>query len=911
MITKYKLSDLARDLKLPANDIIDCLAGRYGAKKASAMLTPEEVNYVLEYYTQKNQVDSFDGYFAYRPGRSRQEQKRQSAHAENKNNDRRKNRQNAQNREAGASAAAQTQPKAEQPVSEPASQPEETKIPVPTVEPTAEATVETTDEATAETAAETAENTEEQKASDEKKAPADESAEDRAAEHAEPTEPAEDKTPDVKPQEKPQENPVQNHGGKPHDGGARRDEKKHPAKKQDRGERVQLVTNSGGSEAYESSGKKKVVDTRGSYVDIDKYNDKYDTLADSKSKFGDNYQKKQKLVQKSKQQKKERLSTKRETEVEKMRRLELERARKQQLKVLIPDEITVSELAVKLKATAAEVIKKLIGLGVMATQNETIDFDTAALVAEEMGAKVEHEVVVTIEERLIVDDEDKPEDLVPRDPVVVVMGHVDHGKTSLLDRIRHANVTATEAGGITQHIGAYRVSVGGREITFLDTPGHEAFTAMRLRGAMVTDIAILVVAADDGIMPQTVEAINHAKAAGVSIIVAINKMDKEGANPDRIKQQLTEHELVPEEWGGDVICVPVSAKTGAGIDELLEDVILTADMLELKANPNRLAKGSVIEARLDKGRGPIATLLVQNGTLRMGDVIIAGTAVGRVRTMTDDKGRAVKSAGPSVPVEITGLAEVPSAGDTFNAVADEKLARELVEQRKQEAKEESFKQYQKVTLDNLFSQISEGEIKELPIIVKADVQGSVEAVKQSLEKISNDEVKVKVIHGGVGAISESDVMLANASGAIIVGFNVRPDPVAKENAERDGVDLRTYRVIYDAIEEIQDAMKGMLAPKYVETDTARVEVRQVYKVTGVGAVAGCYVVSGKISRNDLVRVVRDGIVISEDKMSSLKRFKDSVREVAAGFECGITLEKFSDFKEGDIFEAYQVTETQR
>ena len=903
MITKYKLSDLARDLKLPANDIIDCLAGRYGAKKASATLTPEEVNYVLEYYTQKNQVDSFDGYFAYRPGRSRQEQKRQSAHAENKNNDRRKNRQNAQNREAGASAAAQTQPKAEQPkaeqpVSEPASQPEETKIPVPTVEPTAEAT--------AETAAETAENTEEQKASDEKKAPADESAEDRAAEHAEPTEPAEDKTPDVKPQEKPQENPVQNHGGKPHDGGARRDEKKHPAKKQDRGERVQLVTNSGGSEAYESSGKKKVVDTRGSYVDIDKYNDKYDTLADSKSKFGDNYQKKQKLVQKSKQQKKERLSTKRETEVEKMRRLELERARKQQLKVLIPD-----ELAVKLKATAAEVIKKLIGLGVMATQNETIDFDTAALVAEEMGAKVEHEVVVTIEERLIVDDEDKPEDLVPRDPVVVVMGHVDHGKTSLLDRIRHANVTATEAGGITQHIGAYRVSVGGREITFLDTPGHEAFTAMRLRGAMVTDIAILVVAADDGIMPQTVEAINHAKAAGVSIIVAINKMDKEGANPDRIKQQLTEHELVPEEWGGDVICVPVSAKTGAGIDELLEDVILTADMLELKANPNRLAKGSVIEARLDKGRGPIATLLVQNGTLRMGDVIIAGTAVGRVRTMTDDKGRAVKSAGPSVPVEITGLAEVPSAGDTFNAVADEKLARELVEQRKQEAKEESFKQYQKVTLDNLFSQISEGEIKELPIIVKADVQGSVEAVKQSLEKISNDEVKVKVIHGGVGAISESDVMLANASGAIIVGFNVRPDPVAKENAERDGVDLRTYRVIYDAIEEIQDAMKGMLAPKYVETDTARVEVRQVYKVTGVGAVAGCYVVSGKISRNDLVRVVRDGIVISEDKMSSLKRFKDNVREVAAGFECGITLEKFSDFKEGDIFEAYQVTETQR
>ena len=674
---------------------------------------------------------------------------------------------------------------------------------------------------------------------------------------------------------------------------------------------MQLVTNSTGSSAYESTENKKVVDTRGSYVNIDKYNDKYDSLADTKSRFGDNYQKKQKLVQKSKQQKKERLSTKRETEAEKMKRLELERARKQQLRVMIPDEIVVSELATRLKATVSDVIKKLIGLGVMANQNQTIDFDTAALVAEELGAKVEHEVVVTIEERLIVDEEDKPEDLVPRDPVVVVMGHVDHGKTSLLDRIRHANVTATEAGGITQHIGAYRVSVNGREITFLDTPGHEAFTAMRLRGAMVTDIAILVVAADDGIMPQTVEAISHAKAAGVSIIVAINKIDKEGANPDRIMQQLTEHELVPEEWGGDVICVPVSAKTGQGIDDLLENVILTADVLELKANPNRLSKGSIIEARLDKGRGPVATVLVQNGTLRLGDVIIAGTAVGRVRTMTDDKGRAVKTAGPSVPVEITGLADVPSAGDVFNAVADEKLARELVEQRKQEAKEEVFKQYQKVTLDNLFSQISEGEVKELPIIVKADVQGSVEAVKQSLEKISNDEVKVKVIHGGVGAISESDVMLATASNAIIVGFNVRPDPVAKENAEREGVDLRTYRVIYDAIEEIQTAMKGMLAPKFVETDTARVEVRQVYKISGVGSVAGCYVVSGKISRNDLVRVVRDGIVISEDKMSSLKRFKDNVKDVAAGFECGITLEKFNDFKEGDIFEAYQMTETSK
>lgn len=868
MITKYKLNDLAKDLKLPVNDIIDCLAPKYGVKKAGVVLSPEEVNYVLEYFTQKNQVESFDAYFAYKPSRKPVTKQPQP-----------------QNKPAQAKP--QPKPEAKQPQikqeAKPETKPEVRSEAKPAFKP------ETKTESKPEVKQET-----KPQANPQTKPEANPQTKPESKQEAKP-----ENKPEVKSETKPAAKPLPRH-----------DEKK-PAKKQDRGERVQLVTNSTGSSAYESTENKKVVDTRGSYVNIDKYNDKYDSLADTKSRFGDNYQKKQKLVQKSKQQKKERLSTKRETEAEKMKRLELERARKQQLRVMIPDEIVVSELATRLKATVSDVIKKLIGLGVMANQNQTIDFDTAALVAEELGAKVEHEVVVTIEERLIVDEEDKPEDLVPRDPVVVVMGHVDHGKTSLLDRIRHANVTATEAGGITQHIGAYRVSVNGREITFLDTPGHEAFTAMRLRGAMVTDIAILVVAADDGIMPQTVEAISHAKAAGVSIIVAINKIDKEGANPDRIMQQLTEHELVPEEWGGDVICVPVSAKTGQGIDDLLENVILTADVLELKANPNRLAKGSIIEARLDKGRGPVATVLVQNGTLRLGDVIIAGTAVGRVRTMTDDKGRAVKTAGPSVPVEITGLADVPSAGDVFNAVADEKLARELVEQRKQEAKEEVFKQYQKVTLDNLFSQISEGEVKELPIIVKADVQGSVEAVKQSLEKISNDEVKVKVIHGGVGAISESDVMLATASNAIIVGFNVRPDPVAKENAEREGVDLRTYRVIYDAIEEIQTAMKGMLAPKFVETDTARVEVRQVYKISGVGSVAGCYVVSGKISRNDLVRVVRDGIVISEDKMSSLKRFKDNVKDVAAGFECGITLEKFNDFKEGDIFEAYQMTETSK
>jgi len=544
----------------------------------------------------------------------------------------------------------------------------------------------------------------------------------------------------------------------------------------------------------------------------------------------------------------------------------------------------------------------------MASINEVVDFDTAALVAEELGAKVEKEVHVTIEERLIETDEDPEESLQERCPVVVVMGHVDHGKTSILDRIRNAHVTDTEAGGITQHIGAYQVEYQGKKITFLDTPGHEAFTAMRARGANVTDIAILVVAADDGIMPQTIESINHAKAAGVSIIVAINKMDKEGADPDRVKQQLTEQSLVVEEWGGDVIAVPVSAKTGMGIDELLENILLVAEVKELKANPDRLARGTVVEARLDKGKGPVATLLVQNGTLKSGDVIIAGTSVGRIRTMTNDKGRSIKEAGPSTPVEITGLGEVPSAGDVFNAVADEKLARELVEQRKHEAKEEQFQQHQKVTLDNLFSQIAEGEMKELPIIVKADVQGSVEAVKQSLEKLSNDEVRVKVIHGGVGAVSESDVMLANASNAIIVGFNVRPDPVAKQNAEQSGVDIRLYRIIYDAIEEITDAMKGMLAPKYREVETARIEVRQVYKISNVGTVAGSYVLDGKVGRNNEIRVVRDGIVIAEDKMSSLKRFKDDAKEVAAGFECGITLEKFTDIKEGDIFEAFYMEE---
>ena len=660
----------------------------------------------------------------------------------------------------------------------------------------------------------------------------------------------------------------------------------------------------------------KVVDTRkATNVNLDKYDEKLQDLADRSDRSGGRrggaqQQGKEKIRGGgNKKRGQMTFSNKRkQEEAEKLRRLQLEIAKKTPLTVKIPDEISVGELASRMKKTGAEVVKCLMKNGVMASLSQLIDFDTAAIIAEEMGCKVEKEVVVTIEEKLIDTAEDKEEDLVPRAPVVVVMGHVDHGKTSLLDYIRHAHVAAGEAGGITQHIGAYQVEINNKLITFLDTPGHAAFTAMRARGAQVTDIAVLVVAADDGIMPQTVEAINHAKAAGVSIIVAINKMDKPEANPDKVKQSLTEYGLVPEEWGGDVICVPVSAKTRQGIDDLLENIQLVAEVSQLKANPNRLAKGTVIEARLDKGRGPVATVLVQNGTLHTGDILIAGTAVGRVRVMTNDRGQTVEDAAPSTPVEITGLADVPDAGDIFNAVEDERLARELVEQRRQEAKEEQFKSYQKVTLDNLFSHIEEGDIKELPIIIKADVQGSVEAVKQSLEKLSNDEVRVRVIHGGVGAVNESDVMLANASNAIIVGFNVRPDPVAKLNADRDNVEIRLYRIIYDAIEEVQQAMKGMLAPKYRDVDLGRAEVRQVYKISGVGAVAGCYVQDGKVTRASNIRVVRDGIVVADDKIDSLKRFKDDVKEVVSGYECGISLQKFSDIKEGDIFEAYTVEE---
>ena len=649
---------------------------------------------------------------------------------------------------------------------------------------------------------------------------------------------------------------------------------------------------------------RRVIDTSAVTVNADRYDDRVDSLVSERVQ---NYQSgKQKIGNKNKkqQQAKKFGSKTRSEEQEKMRRLQLEIAKKAQLVVKIPDEITVGELASRMKKTAVEVIKCLLKNGVMATVNQTIDFDTAEFVAVELGCKVEREVVVTIEEKLFDDHEDTADELVTRPPVVVVMGHVDHGKTSLLDYVRHAKVAAGEAGGITQHIGAYTVKINGQPITFLDTPGHAAFTEMRARGAMCTDIAILVVAADDGIMPQTIEAINHAKAANIPIIVAVNKMDKHGANPDRILTQLTEHGLTPAEWGGETEVCKISAKTGMGIDDLLETVILTAEMQELKANPNRAGKGSVIEARLDKTRGPIATLLVQNGTLHQGDIIIAGTAVGRVRVMTNDKGAQVKAAGPSIPVEITGLAEVPAPGDEFSVVSDERMARQLVEQRKQKIKDDANKLNQKVTLESLFSKLQEGEMKELNLIVKADVQGSAEAVKASLEKLSNEEVRVKVIHAGVGAINESDILLASTSNAIVVGFNVRPNDLAQAAAKRDKVDMRMYRVIYDAINEIGDAMKGMLAPKYREVVIGHAEVRQTYKVSSVGTVAGCYVKDGKITRDAQVRVLRDNIVIHEGVLGSLQRFKDSVKEVAQNYECGMSIDKFNDIKEGDIFECF-------
>lgn len=659
-----------------------------------------------------------------------------------------------------------------------------------------------------------------------------------------------------------------------------------------------------------TKGETRHVDTRVNNVDLEKYNQKYEDIAPANNM--NDYQKKQKLNQKSKQYRKKkpqgmRAKSKKETEAQRLARI-AEQRKKQQIKITVPEEITVGDLAKLLRMTATEVIKKLMSLGVMATVNEVIDYDTAEIVATELGAKVEKEVVVTIEEQIIEEEVEDDENAVTRPPVVCVMGHVDHGKTSILDAIRHTEVTSTEAGGITQAIGAYQVDVNGQKITFLDTPGHAAFTAMRARGAMATDIAVLVVAADDGIMPQTVEAINHAKAAGVEIIVAINKMDKEGANPDKVMQQLTEHELVPEEWGGDVICVPVSAKTKMGIDKLLETILLVAEMAELKANPDRQAKGVVIEAKLDKGRGPVATLLVQNGTLNAGDILVAGTAVGKIRAMTDYHGKPIEKAGPSVPVEIMGLDSAPMSGDEFNAVSDEKLARALVEQRKAQAKEEEFKLFQKVTLDTLFDTISEGEMKELNIIVKADVQGSVEAVKQSLLKIENDEVNVKIVHGAVGTVSESDVMLAEASKAIIVAFNTGVDQIAADNAKRDGIEIKQYDIIYDPIEDIERAMRGMRAPKYRDVDTGEVEVREVYKISSAGTIAGSLVTSGTIKRDGKVRVIRNGKQIADVKLANLKRFKDEVKEVSSGYECGISLDGWDDIQAGDILQAYVVEE---
>ena len=903
MQIKYRVHEVAKDLNVDKKEIIDLLDRYFGGepRKHATVLTDEELNVVFEHYTQQNQVSSFDPYFASRDAKPAPKAEPAA-------------------KPAKPEPVKAEAPKAEAPKSEAPAKPEppkaETPAPAKPEQPKAEvskAPAERPEPPKAPAAKQEAPKPEQRTAR-----PAD----NRPAERREERPRSEDRpryedhrndrrdnrdNRDNRDSRSQQNGRPENRDGRRNDRRDNRDSRPQQAPARPAKPAAPAAPQKP-AEPVEKERTVRHVDTRTVEVNLDKYNEHYEEIAPQANGRGDSQQRKQKLKQKSQVKNKAKFSNKRETEAEKLQRLALERARKQQLKVLIPDEITVSELASRLKVTVSDVIKKLMLMGVMASQNEVIDFDTASLVAMEYNAKIEKEVIVTIEEKLIHNEEDASEDLVERSPVVVVMSHVDHGKTSLLDRIRHSRVTDTEAGGITQHIGAYRVQVGDRYVTFLDTPGHEAFTAMRARGAAVTDIAILVVAADDGIMPQTVEAINHAKAAGVSIIVAINKMDKPEANPDKVKQELTEYELVPDDWGGDVICVPVSAATGMGIEELLEDILLVADMQELKANPNRLGKGTVIEARLDRGRGPVATLLVQNGTLRTGDVIIAGTSVGRVRQMRNDRGQIVTEAGPSIPVEITGMTEVPAAGDIFNAVEDERLARELVEQRRAEQKEEQFKSYQKVTLENLFSQIEQGEVKELPLIVKADVQGTAEAVKQSLEKLSTPEVRVRVIHTGVGGINSSDVMLANASGAIVVGFNVRPDPNAKAEAEQQDVQLKMYRIIYDAIEEIKSAMKGMLAPKTREVEMGRVEVRQVYKISGVGAVAGCYVLEGKIARSAQIRIVRDNIVVAVDQIASLKRFKDDAKEVAQGYECGVTLAKFNDIKEGDIYEVFTIEE---
>ncbi len=850
---KYKISTLAKDLNMKSKDLLEIFT-KLGMtdRKHSSVVEADEFNLVMNYITASKQVQNFDDYFSGKVTIERTDKEVAPAKEEAKGEDKTKKEVSSEDKKTASDTKK-----------------EETKKP------------------------ETTPAKNEENKGGEKKTPSVQRLPDnRGTSNATRF----DKRPDfnqqkdkkVKDQKKP----------------APKTETKPEFKMSGRTEQSGTIVSGSDSRV----GKTRLVDTRANDVDLSKYDEKLETFVSPDSKRGNYSPEKQKLKKQNNQRQPfQHKNDKEKRALDKMKQLELERARKQQLTVSIPDEISVGELASRLKVTASEVIKRLMLLGVMANVNQIVDYDTAYLIADELGAKVNHEVTVTIEEKLFDEAEDTEDNLEPRAPVVVVMGHVDHGKTSILDAIRHANVTAGEAGGITQHIGAYRVNIDGQPITFLDTPGHEAFTAMRARGAQATDIAILVVAADDGIMPQTVEAINHAKAAGLDIVVAINKMDKLAANPDNIKQELTKYDLVPEEWGGDVICVPVSALKRQGIDQLLESVLIVAEMKELKANPNRRAKGIVIEAKLDKGRGPVATVLVQNGTLHNGDTIIAGTAVGRVRAMKDDKGMNVAAAGPSVPVEIIGLSDVPVSGDEFNAVENERMARELADKRKQKLRDDELSANAKVSLDDLFAQINDGA-KELKVIVKADVVGSSEAVKSSLEKLSNPEVKVKIIHSAVGGITEGDVMLASASNAIIVGFNVRPDKNALDTAERQKVDIRTYSIIYQCIEEITAAMKGMLAPVYKEELLGHAEVRQTIHVPNVGTIAGCYILDGKVTRKAQVRVLRDSIVIFEDKIDSLRRFKDDVKEVHDGYECGIGLERFNDIKEGDILEAFEMVE---
>ena len=846
---KYKVTDIAKDFGISTKKVIETFAELTGeTRKTGATFEENEVNALLEALTRETAVKDLGEYLASgkEPQPVKQETKKPEAKSQAK-------------KEEPKPETAKPQAKKEEPKPETA-KPQPKQPEAPKAEP--------------------------------------------KAEQAKPAQNAQPKAAQPKPAQQEKRND-------------KRNDNKQAEKRSEKRVTMQELASETGIKEPVATEQVKVdraqvsVDTRTVDVNVDKFSARYDDLADSR-----NMPSKRKNAPTGKKEKfnnrnnrrGQQFGRRRETEAERLQRIQLEKARNAQLKISIPDEITVGELATRLKQNVAKVVAKFMQMGEMHAASDVIDFDSAALIAEEFHAKVEHEVHVSIEERLFTQEEDSADQLVERPPVVVVMGHVDHGKTSILDRIRSTNVTAGEAGGITQAIGAYQVNVNGSPVTFLDTPGHEAFTAMRARGADMTDIAVLVVAADDGIMPQTIESINHAKAANVKLIVAINKMDKPTANPERVKEQLTKYEIVPEDWGGETACIPVSAATGAGIQDLLERIVLEAEVMELKANPNRRAKGAVVEARLDKGQGTIATLLVQNGTLHKGDCLIAGTAVGRVRTMRNDKGVEIESAGPSTPVEITGLTEVPTAGDIFEAVEDERLARELADKRTTEAKEKQFAAYTKVTLDNLFDQMAQNDMKELPIVVKADVQGSAEAVKQSLEKLSNEEVRVRVIHAGVGAVSKSDVSLADASNAIIIGFNVRPDAVAKAEAEQAGVEMRMYRVIYDAINDVSDAMKGMLAPKVREVALGEAQVRQVYKISSVGTVSGCRVTSGKITRDAQLRLVRDGIVICEDAIASLKRFKDDAKEVAEGYECGITLQKFSDVKEGDVFECFKLEE---